>query len=64
MAMSAVVFETTFTVGNFDHLSIATSISASLFNSSRRGRQNLIVLPHLVLLPNPFKIIEFSLKLV
>ena len=37
MAMSAVVFETTFAVGNFDHLSVATKMYASLFSSSGRG---------------------------
>ena len=37
MAISAVVFVTTFAVGNFDHLSIATRIYASLFSSSGRG---------------------------
>ena len=37
IAISAVVFVTTFAVGNFNHLSIATKIYASLFSSSGRG---------------------------
>ena len=37
IAISAVVFVTTFAVGNLDHLSFATKIYASLFNSSGSG---------------------------
>ena len=37
MATSAVVFDTTFAVENFDYLSMATKMQASLFDSSRRG---------------------------
>ena len=37
IAISAVVFETFFAVGNFEHLSIATRMYASLFSSSGRG---------------------------
>ena len=37
MEMSAVVLVTTFAVGNFYHLSIATNMYASLFNLSGRG---------------------------
>ena len=37
ITISAVVFVTTFAVGNLDHLSIATKIYASLFSSSGRG---------------------------
>ena len=36
MAISAVVFGTTSAVGNFNHLSIATSIKAFLMKSSGR----------------------------
>ena len=37
IASSAVVFDTTFAVENFDHLSVAFRMYASLFSSTGRG---------------------------
>ena len=56
IAISAVVFVTTFAVGNLDHLSIATKIYASLFNSSGRGPAKSYCVSSLGLTTNVFSL--------